>query len=70
MPATTMVRAAGHLRRILAGARAVSPSELGQLTVSDGVLCELEAAHRSMIELHLEKGLKSVRVLREIRRTH
>ena len=33
-----------------------------------GVLRELEAAHRALIAMHLEKDLKSVRVLREMRR--
>jgi hypothetical protein len=31
-------------------------------------LRELEAAHRELIALHLEKDLKSVRVLRDMRR--
>ena len=56
-------------RAFLTSARAVGPGAVGELTVSDGALRELEAVHRAMIELHLEKGLKSVRVLREIRRT-
>ena len=32
------------------------------------MLRELEAAHRELIAMHLEKNLKSVRVLREMRR--
>jgi hypothetical protein len=36
--------------------------------VSAVVLRELEASHRSKIAMHLEKDLKSARVLREMRR--
>ena len=36
--------------------------------VSPRVLRELEAAHRELIAMHLEKDLKSMRVLREMRR--
>jgi hypothetical protein len=36
------------------------------MTVSDRTLRELEASHRARIAMHLEKDLKSVRVLREM----
>jgi hypothetical protein len=36
--------------------------------VSRGALRELEGAHRALMTMHLEKDLKSVRVLREMRR--
>jgi hypothetical protein len=36
--------------------------------VSPRVLQELETAHRELIAMHLEKDLKSVRVLKEMRR--
>jgi hypothetical protein len=36
--------------------------------VSATVLRELEAAHRAKIAMHLEKDLKSARVLREMQR--
>jgi len=52
----------------LASARTVSPYAVGDLRVSKGTLAELEAAHRALIARHLEKDLKSVRVLREMRR--
>ena len=52
----------------LAAARACSPYALGSVTVSARTLAELESAHRSLIAMHLEKDLKSVRVLREMRR--
>jgi hypothetical protein len=35
--------------------------------VSQEVLGELEAAHRALMAMHLEKDLKSARVLREMR---
>ncbi|MSO57185.1 MAG: DNA repair protein RecO [Acidobacteria bacterium] len=52
----------------LAGARASSPLAIGKLPVSRRALLEIEAAHREQIAMHLEKELKSVRVLREMRR--
>jgi len=55
-------------RTFLATARASSPFALGEITVSTRALGELEAAHRALIALHLEKDLKSARVLREMRR--
>jgi DNA repair protein RecO (recombination protein O) len=52
----------------LATARSSSPFALSHVEVSRGALRELEAAHRALITMHLEKDLKSVRVLREMRR--
>ena len=52
----------------LVAARTSSPFALGRVAVSHGALRELEAAHRALIAMHLEKDLKSVRVLREMRR--
>jgi DNA repair protein RecO (recombination protein O) len=52
----------------LATARSSSPFALSHVEVSRGALRELEAAHRAQIAMHLEKDLKSVRVLREMRR--
>src|SRR5262245_4110234 len=52
----------------LGAARASSPFALGGVTVSRRALGELEASHRALIAMHLEKDLKSARVLREIRR--
>jgi DNA repair protein RecO len=49
-------------------ARKSSPFALAGITVPRAVLRELEAAHRALIAMHLEKDLKSIRVLREIRR--
>jgi DNA repair protein RecO len=52
----------------LATARSSSPFALSHVEVSRGALRELEAVHRAQISMHLEKDLKSVRVLREMRR--
>jgi DNA repair protein RecO (recombination protein O) len=58
----------GAARSFLVTARAVSPFALGRVAVTTGVLHELEEAHRTLIAVHLEKDLKSARVLREMRR--
>ena len=55
-------------RAFLGAARGLSPFSLGDVTVSDRALRELEASHRALIAMHLEKDLKSARVLREMRR--
>ena len=52
----------------LAASRTVPPHRVGELTVDRRVLRELEAVHRTMIAMHLEKTLKSDRVLRDLRR--
>ena len=54
-------------KAFLAAARTSSPFELGALTVSAAALRELEATHRALIARHLEKDLKSARVLREMK---
>ena len=61
-------RLSAGAQAFLAAARTYRPLALGQLAVSPGVLREIEAAHRSLIALHLDKDLKSVRVLREMRK--
>ena len=55
-------------RAFLEAARASSPLGLRDIEVSRRVLGELETAHRVLIAQHLEKDLKSVRVLREMGR--
>ena len=52
----------------LAGSRGVPPHRVGDLPVEQRVLRELEAVHRALISMHLEKTLKSDRVLRDLRR--
>ena len=52
----------------LAEARAVAPRELGRVAVGASALKELESTHRALIAMHLEKHVKSDRVLRDLRR--
>ena len=52
----------------LASVRRRGPSELCDVRVSDTVLAELEAVHRVLMARHLERELRSLRVLREMRR--
>jgi len=55
-------------RAFLDTARSSSPFALANVAVSKRTLTEIELAHRELIAMHLEKDLKSVRVLREMRR--
>jgi DNA repair protein RecO (recombination protein O) len=52
----------------LAASRSVTPMQVGDVPVPLGVLKELEQVHRALIAMHLEKHLKSDRVLRDLRR--
>jgi DNA repair protein RecO (recombination protein O) len=61
-------RASAGAREFLAAARKCSPLAVGGVPASPPALRELEAAHRALIVMHLEKDLKSTRVLREMRR--
>jgi len=61
-------RLSDDARAFLTAVRNVSPFALRDILVSPSTLRELEAAHRALIEMHLEKNLKSVKVLREMRR--
>jgi DNA repair protein RecO (recombination protein O) len=61
-------RLSGEAREFLERARAVSPFALGDVAVSPRALRELEGTHRALIAMHLEKELKSVRVLKGMRR--
>jgi DNA repair protein RecO (recombination protein O) len=55
-------------KAFLAAARQTSPLGIGRVVVSAEVLGELEGVHRTLIATHLEKDLRSARVLREMRR--
>ena len=55
-------------RAFLVAARTSSPFMLGELGVPSHVLREIETMHSGLISMHLEKDLKSMRVLRELRR--
>jgi DNA repair protein RecO (recombination protein O) len=52
----------------LAASRSVAPDRVGDVATDGRVLRELENAHRALITMHLEKTLKSDRVLRDLRR--
>jgi DNA repair protein RecO (recombination protein O) len=52
----------------LTGSRSVAPDQVGRLGADIRVLRELETVHRGLITMHLEKTLKSDRVLRDLRR--
>jgi DNA repair protein RecO (recombination protein O) len=61
-------RGSAGARAFLETARACSPFALGHVPASAGALRELETRHHELIALHLEKELRSVKVLREMRR--
>jgi DNA repair protein RecO len=61
-------RLSREAQAFLDAARCSSPFALAGVAVSRGALRELENAHRALIAMHLEKDLKSIRVLREMRR--
>ena len=53
--------------RFLKAAGAIAPDRLQTLPLELRASRELETAHRRLLNLHLEKELKSARVLRELR---
>ena len=61
-------RLSDEAQAFLTTARSSSPFALARVSVSRAALRELETSHRALIAMHLEKELKSVRVLREMRR--
>ena len=60
--------AVGGARAFLAAARTVAPHDVGTVAVDARAIRELERVHRALITMHLEKTLKSDRVLRDLRR--
>ncbi len=50
----------------LAAARSAAPQQVGELRLPPHVARELESVHRTLITLHLEKHLRSDRVLRSL----
>ena len=62
------LRLSAEAQAFLAAARNSSPLAIARVAVSRRALRELEASHRALIAMHLEKDLKSVRVLREMHR--
>jgi recombinational DNA repair protein (RecF pathway) len=61
-------RLSAGARAFLSAARACSPLALGEVPISAAVVKELERVHQVQITMHLEKDLKSTKVLKEIRR--
>ena len=61
-------RLSADAQAFLTTARSLSPFALGDVGVTPRALHELEASHRLMIATHLERDLKSIRVLRDMRR--
>ena len=54
----------------LTASRSVAPDRVSELPAERRALKELEQLHRGLIAMHLEKSLKSDRVLRDLRRQH
>jgi DNA repair protein RecO (recombination protein O) len=54
---------------VVAGIRTAAPARVAGLGMTVPILRELEAVHRTLIATHLEKELKSVRVLNSMRGT-
>jgi hypothetical protein len=52
----------------LSASRTVTPQQVGSVPTPRSALMELEQVHRALIEMHLEKTLKSDRVLRDLRK--
>jgi DNA repair protein RecO (recombination protein O) len=52
----------------LAASRVVTPRFVGDVPATRSALKELEQVHRALITMHLEKQLKSDRVLRDLRK--
>jgi DNA repair protein RecO (recombination protein O) len=55
-------------RAFLAWSRGAPPHRVGEAPASRRALHELRQTHRALITMHLEKALKSDRVLRDLRR--
>ena len=55
-------------REFLVMSRTVPPHRLGDVAIERRALEELRSTHRALIAMHLEKTLKSERVLRDLRR--
>jgi DNA repair protein RecO (recombination protein O) len=58
----------GEAMAFLAASRSVTPQQVGDVVAPRSALRELEEVHRALITMHLEKNLKSDRVLRDLRK--
>jgi DNA repair protein RecO (recombination protein O) len=61
-------RLSSDARAFLTAARESSPLAVGRIAVTPRALSELEAMHRALIARHLEKDLRSARVVRDMHR--
>ena len=66
-PGAAGTRLSPEAMLFLSNATAVAPDHLAGLTLGAHAARELETAHRRLIAVHLDKDLKSARVLREMR---
>jgi len=65
--AARAVSLSGEAVSFLRASARIGPDRIADLASSPRALRELEAVHRTLIAAHLEKDLKSARVLRELR---
>ena len=66
-PGTAGMRLSAEAMLFLKSATSVAPDNLSTLVLTPRSARELETAHRRLIAVHLDKDLKSARVLREMR---
>jgi DNA repair protein RecO (recombination protein O) len=66
-PGAAGTRLSPEAMLFLASATAIAPDRLAGLALGPHAARELETAHRRLIAVHLDKDLKSARVLREMR---
>ena len=68
-PGGSGTRLSAEAMLFLKNATSVAPDRLSSLALTPRAARELETAHRRLINVHLDKDLKSARVLREMRHT-
>jgi hypothetical protein len=67
-PAARLQSLSAEAQAFLAAARKINPQELAGVTANREMLRELEAMHRSLIAMHLEREPRSFKVLKEMTR--
>ncbi len=66
-PRGSGLRLSGDALSFLSRARSINPLRIADLEAMPVVLREIESVHRALIAAHLEKELKSIRVLKSMR---
>lgn len=66
-PGPRAIGLSGEALTFLRALGGLAPARLDRVVAGERALRELESAHRALIATHLEKDLKSIRVLRELR---